>query len=144
MPESGKFLEYTGHIDYKIIDQLLEKFKKRPEFINLDKPTGNRVYAILVECLENISKYSVKKHAFDFKLQPTISVRKLNDKIIIKAGNPVTNDKTGELTLRLNQVNHLDEKELNTLYENTINKKMELERKRSRTRFYSDEIKIRE
>jgi hypothetical protein len=27
--------------------------------------------------------------------------------------------------MRLNQVNHLDEKELNTLYENTINKKME-------------------
>lgn len=126
MPESGKFLEYTGHVDYKIIDQLLEKFKKKPEFINLDKPTGNRVYAILVECLENISKYSVKKPAGDFKIQPTISVRKLNDKIIIKAGNPVTNDKTGELTMRLNQVNLLDEKALSTLYENTINKKMEL------------------
>jgi len=126
MPESGIFLEYTGHVDYKIIDQLLEKFKKRPEFINLDKRTGNRVYALLVECLENILKYSVKKPAFDFKLQPTISVRKLNDKIIIKAGNPVTNDKTGELTMRINQVNHLDEKALNTLYEDTINRKIEL------------------
>lgn len=129
MTESEKFLEYTGQIDYKVIDQLLEKFKKRPEFIKLDKPTGNRVYAILVECLENISKYSVKKPAYDFKLQPTISVRKLNDKIIIKAGNPVTNDKTGELKLRLNMVNHLDEKALNTLYENTINKQMELKEK---------------
>ncbi len=125
MPESGIFLEYTGQVDCKIIDQLLEKFKKRPEFINLDKSAGNRVYSILVECLENILKYSVKKPVFGSKLQPTISVRKLNDKIIIKAGNPVTSDKTGELTMRLNQLNHLDEKELNTLYENTINKKMQ-------------------
>ena len=122
MAETGKFLEYTGQVDYKIIDQLLKKLKKSQEFINLDKTTGKRVYAILVECLENIAKHSVKKSAVDIKIQPTILVRKLNDKIVIKASNPVAIDKTGELIRRLNQVNYLEETVLSTLYENKINK----------------------
>ena len=122
MAETGKFLEYSGQVDYKIIDQLLKKLKKSQEFINLDKTTGKRIYAILVECLENIAKHSVKKSAVDIKIQPTILVRKLNDKIVIKASNPVAIDKTGELIRRLNQVNYLKEKVLGTLYENKINK----------------------
>jgi hypothetical protein len=105
-----------------MIDQLLKKLKKSQEFINLDKTTGKRIYAILVECLENIAKHSVKKSAADIKIQPTILVRKLNDKIVIKASNPVAIDKTGELIRRLNQVNYLKGKVLVTLYENKINK----------------------
>ena len=122
MSETGKFLEYSGQVDYKMIDQLLKKLKKSQEFINLDKTTGKRIYAILVECLENIAKHSVKKSAVDIKIQPTILVRKLNDKIVIKASNPVAIDKTGDLIRRLNQVNYLEEKVLSTLYENKINK----------------------
>jgi len=121
MAESGKILEYSGQVDYKIIDQLLKKLKKSKEFINLNKTTGKRIYAIIVECLENIAKHSVKKSA-GVKIQPTIFVRKLNNKIVIKAANPVAIDKTGDLVRRLNQVNYLEEKVLGTLYENKINK----------------------
>ena len=111
MAETGKILEYSGQVDYKMIDQLLKKFKKSKEFINLNKTTGKRIYAIIVECLENIAKHSVKKSA-GVKIQPTIIVRKLNDKIVIKAANPVAIDKTGDLVRRLNQVNYLEEKVL--------------------------------
>jgi hypothetical protein len=126
MAETGKILEYSGQVDYKVIDQLLKKFKKSKEFIHLNKTTGKRIYAILVECLENIAKHSVKKSA-GVKIQPTIIVRKLNDKIVIKASNPVAIEKTGELIRRLNQVNYLEEKVLSTLYDNKINKVVSLE-----------------
>ena len=122
MAETGKLLEYTGQIDYKMIDQLLKKLKKSQEFINLDKTTGKRTYAIIVECLENIAKHFAKKSSVDVKKQPAILVIKLNNKVIIKASNPVAIDKTGELIRRLNQVNYLEEKVLKTLYENKINK----------------------
>lgn len=122
MAVSGKFLEYTGRIDYKIIDQLLKKFKKLPEFKNLDKTTGKRAYAILVECLENIAKHYVKKSVNDIRMEPAILVRKLNGKIVIKAANPIPIEKTGDLIRRLNQVNYLDDKVLSTLFDNKINK----------------------
>ncbi len=119
MVEKGKFLEYTGQIDYRMIDRLLKKFKRSQEFIKLDKTTGKRSYAILVECLENIAKHSEKKYS---KIEPTISVIKERDNVVIKISNPVSNDKAGELVRKLDQVNSLDEKVLKTLYENKINK----------------------
>jgi hypothetical protein len=122
MAESDKLLEYTGPVDYKIIDRILKKFKASPEFTSLNKTTGKRVYAILVECLENIAKHSVKKSAGSSAMEPSLSVRKVNNKIIIKTGNSVTIDKTGELIRKLNQVNYLDEEALNSLYEKKINK----------------------
>ena len=122
MAVTGKILEYSGQIDYRIIDQLLSKFKKSREYINLDKTTAKRTYAIFVECLENIAKHSAKRSSVGTLLKPSVSVRKLNNKILIKASNPVAIEKTGELIRRLNQVNYLNERVLNTLYDNKINK----------------------
>ncbi len=122
MAESDKLLEYNGPVDYKTIDRILKKFKTSPEFTGLDKTTGKRVYAIVVECLENIAKHSVINRTGKPVMEPRISVRKINAKIVIKAGNSVTIDKTGELIRKLNQVNYLDEEALNALYEKKISK----------------------
>jgi hypothetical protein len=122
MAETGKILEYAGPIDYNLIDQLLNNFKKSREYIALDKTIAKRTYAILVECLENIAKHSVKDSAGKILKKPAIFVGKLNNKIIIKASNPVPNEKTAELIRRLNQVNFLKDKVLYTLYDNIINK----------------------
>jgi len=56
MPESGLFLDYSGMVDHETIDRLLKTLKKSKEFLSLDKTTGKRLYAVLVECLENIAK----------------------------------------------------------------------------------------
>ncbi len=61
MLESGKFLDYSGPVDYKIIDHLLEDLKKSKEFISLPRMVAKRIYSILVECLENIAKHSIKE-----------------------------------------------------------------------------------
>lgn len=124
MPASGFFLEYAGMVDYKMIDHLLKKLKKTKDFISLDKTTGKRVYAILVECLENIAKHSVKKSAVVPRFQPFISIGKQNDKISIKLGNPVHEDKKGKLACLLDQVNGMDEEALTCLYEKIINKEI--------------------
>jgi len=121
MPGSGFFLDYTGMIDYKMIDHLLKKLKKTKDFIRLDKTTGKRVYSILVECLENVAKHSVKKSAVDLKFQPFVSAGKQKDNIVIKAGNPIPEDKKGKLVSRLDRVNEMDEEALTSLYEKIIN-----------------------
>jgi hypothetical protein len=124
MPESEKMLDYTGPVDYKKIDLLLTDLKKNREYIHLNKTTGKRIYAILVEALENIAKHNVKKPAGNIKMDPHISIAKQNDKIIIKAGNLITEDKRDKLVKRLDKINYLDEIALNTLYEEKINMKL--------------------
>jgi hypothetical protein len=89
MPGSGFFLDYTGMVDNETINRLLMTLKKSEEFLRLDKTTGKRLYAVLVECLENIAKNSIKNAAFDLKFQPFITALIQNKKVIIKTVNPV-------------------------------------------------------
>ena len=60
MPLSELFFDYTGMVDHETINRLMKSLKESKEYISLDKTTGKRVYSILVECLENIAKHSVK------------------------------------------------------------------------------------
>jgi hypothetical protein len=122
MLPSTVFLEYKGIIDYKTIDNLLRKLKRTKEYIGLDKTTGKRMYSVVVECLENIAKHSVKESVAAHKMLPFLSVGKQENKVIIKTGNTVYEDKCGQIVKRLDMVNQMDDAALIVLYEKIINK----------------------
>jgi len=126
MPLSELFFDYAGMVDHETINRLMKTLKESKEYISLDKTTGKRVYYILVECLENISKHSVK-NSVENKFQPFVTAGKLNNKVVIKTGNPIYVDKTSKLVRKINQVNQMEEEALILLYEKIINKEMKLE-----------------
>jgi hypothetical protein len=115
MAEAGVFLDYHGLIDLPEIESLLTKLKKSKEFGDLNITMRKRTYSLFVECIENIYKYSALKNSNDKKLQPHISVRKKDGKIIINAGNPVTEDVRDKLTKKLEKINNADDAELKTM-----------------------------
>jgi len=129
MTESSLLLNYTGPVDYETIDLLLNELKESQGFIDIDRETGRRVYAIVVECLENIIKYSAKGSACKPGNQPRISVGKNNDKIIIKAGNIIEADKAAGLILNLDMINSLDNSALTAMLKQKINKTREKDEK---------------
>lgn len=122
MSHPGIVLEYTGPVDYKMIDLLLMKMKMSEQFTNFDLLTGKRVYAVVVECLENITKHSVPKSSDIPRMQPRISVCNSNDKVLITAGNPMLDETQIKLTSWLNKLLGLNEEELKSLYESKINR----------------------
>jgi hypothetical protein len=122
MPGSGLLLDYAGVIDHEKITHLLKTLKKSEEFLSLDKTTGKRFYAILVECLENIVRYSTKKPGIDVRFQPFIIASKQGNKIVVKTGNPVHNDQKVKLFSKLDIVNQTEEHALTELYDEIINK----------------------
>jgi len=122
MPEPAVFLEYSGRFDYKIIDNLLKNLKKTKDYIALSRTTGKRVYAVLVEIMENIVKHSVKKFPGESRSQPYISVSMNENYIIIKAGNPIYHERVNKLACRLDKVNKMDDSSLSVLYDRMINK----------------------
>ncbi len=79
MGNMKKFLEYTGPVTYKTIDQLLKDLKKTEEFRTLHKTTARRVYAILVEILENIAKHSISSSSGAPSDLPSISAEMKNE-----------------------------------------------------------------
>jgi hypothetical protein len=125
MHDSVKLLDYNGPVDQSTIDYLLKRLKKSDSFQSLNKTTSKRVYAILVECLENISKHAEKKMPAARKNPPYIHVTKTMGKIIIKTGNLVTDEKAIDLSTRLDRINQVDDFELNRLYDDKINQDAE-------------------
>ena len=125
MPESGIFLDYRGPVDYDVLNSLLKKLKKTKEFKELNKTTGKRVYSVVVECLENICKHGEMEVSDNPSLHSHLTLTKQKDKIIINAGNPVTDDVKNNIISRLDSLNRSDEKTLKTLYENKIKSELE-------------------
>jgi hypothetical protein len=122
MPDSGIIFSYTGMVDLKKTDQLLAKLKKTDEFLRLQKTTGRRVYAIMVECLENIAKHSAAGHSEMGKLLPVVTVKSENDRMIIRTTNPVPAERADIIARQLNKINRLSEPELLEYYEDKINR----------------------
>jgi hypothetical protein len=119
-PSEKTLLDYTGYIDYNMIDQLVERLKKQKGFTDLNRKTGKRVYAIVVECLENIAKHSVVNPVNSAR-QPHIYVTKKSNEIVIRAGNPVVSDEKERLMKELDLINNLEECDLLSQYDNKIN-----------------------
>jgi len=122
MDESVKLLDYKGEVDHKRIDLLLKKLKSSKPYLSLNKTTAKRVYAILVESLENISKHSEKRLPACLKYPPYVTVVKTKSRVSIRSGNLVTEEKAVFLSNRLDQINQVDDFELNRLYDDMINK----------------------
>jgi hypothetical protein len=122
MPDSGIIFSYTGIVDLKKTDQLLAKLKKTDDFQRLQKTTGRRVYAIMVECLENIARHSSDSLSGTGKLLPVITVKSENNRVIIRASNPVPAERADIIARQLNRINRLSEPELFEYYEDKISR----------------------
>lgn len=122
MSESNIFLDYRGPVNFPVIDSLLIKLKKKREFTQLNKTTSKRVYAMVVECLENICKHSDFSAMNDPETYCHLSVSSEDGKIIIRSGNPITEDARENIISRIDHVNNSDEATLRTQYEDKIKK----------------------
>jgi len=120
MSDSGVFLDYRGPLDFSVIDSLLKKLKKTSAYNALNKTTAKRVYAMVVECLENIWKHAALKIADNPDMYSHITVRKEDDKIIIVAGNPVVDEAEENITGRIDLINRSDEETLKAQYKERI------------------------
>ena len=114
-------------ISFETIEMLLNKLRASEEFNGMKKTARKRLYAIFVESIENICKYSANSSANDEPEAgtPLISVEKRLDKYLIRAGNMVPNDHIDALRFKLERVNQLGHESLKSLYEDVIHKKSE-------------------
>ncbi len=122
MNEPATIIEHTGFVDHKKINNLLQILKDDRNYKSLHLTTGKRLYAIIVECLENIERYSAREIPGDNIPEPYISVVVEDQRILISSGNPVNEKKTCLLTMILNRVNSMTDNDLIALYEKNINR----------------------
>ena len=90
----------------KIIEENLQKDKK-------DGVSKKKIFHILVELLQNISKHCYKK---DDKKEGIFMIGKSDNHFVINTGNLIHNELVDDLRTRLDEINSHNGKELKELY----------------------------
>ena len=117
-------LEYSGEIDFDIIDTLIKRLKRTPAFQAIGTTKRKRVYCVFVECVDNLYKHKINDQpSFNGKeFQPYIILTSEENKYAIGTGNVISNENIRELSDNLRQINQSDRNGLKVMYAEIINK----------------------
>jgi len=114
-----EILRHFGPISYEDIGFLLSKMTVLLERKGMSITVKKKVYAAMVESLENIYKHQdiIDK---DSEHQPKFSLYIDEQNLSLFVSNSVQNHKISPLRTKLDKVNALDKNGLKDLYKNTI------------------------
>ncbi|MCK4661541.1 MAG: SiaB family protein kinase [Bacteroidales bacterium] len=116
-------LQYTGKIDYNVIGKLLSKVYWKMDEIGIDMLTKRKMYNIMGECLENISKHSYNENNISKETiinYQNINIDLINDKFIIKTSNLIHNSNISKFQNKLDKVNNSNREKLKEMFRDTI------------------------
>ena len=120
---SKSILSYKGPLSFSTIDLLLSEFKIAAQEHDLSFRTYKKMISIMIEALENITKYSDQfpcngdeKNGYC----PSCYINRNTSTIELITRNPVKNQDVETLRTRIDNVNNHDKEELKELYKSTI------------------------
>lgn len=114
MSEKNILVAFTGHFDHLVTTSLLKNIKSKLGELQSMTGIDKKVYNVLVESIENISKYTLKnsqRHNIAMLL-----LCKEDKHFTIITGNHVLNKDIPALKERLDRVIQLDQDDLKRLY----------------------------
>lgn len=120
--KSMKAHEITLVYEGEITHQITKAFTSLTEsnMAKEDEPgtVQRKVFHVMVECLQNISKHADDFTSSDFLFsgRGIFLVSKGDDEYSVTTGNAVDNDRIEELTEMLENINKMNKEELKTLY----------------------------
>jgi hypothetical protein len=116
-------LSYQGPLSFSTIDWLLSEFKLAAQDHELSFKTYKKMISVMIEALENISKYSDQiqcngEHTTGFC--PSLKISRNDSEIEMETRNPVKKRDVSTLRNRIDEVNSYDSEALRELYKSTI------------------------
>jgi hypothetical protein len=111
-------LIYEGHVTHDIVKAFSSLTEANLERDSEDSSTNKKVFHVLVECLQNISKHS--DSVDETEGRGVFVVSKSDNKYMLTTGNMVENDKIEGLKRMLDEINSLDKDGLKKLYKTQL------------------------
>lgn len=116
MNENDIMLVYCGEFSQDLNKTLLSFTERKFRSENVEDNTRRKIFNIMVEQLQNISKNKIKLTGGKPEVNPVFILGSNNEDYILISSNVISNDKIELLKVRLDQVNKLDRDELKILY----------------------------
>ncbi len=113
-------LVYEGEVTQEITKTFTSLTEKNLAKSAESNMVQRKVFNVMVECLQNISKHADSLSEEDEERRGIVMVSKSDDSYNIITGNIVKNDKIPYLTKSLETVNNLDKDGLSELYKKQI------------------------
>jgi hypothetical protein len=121
--QSHSILSYQGPLSFSTIDWLLTEFKVAAEDHDLSFKIYKKMISMMIEALENISKYSDQfqcNHEGSSGFCPSFQISRSDEVIEMEASNPVRKRDVRGLRSKIDQVNSQDSDALRKLYRSTM------------------------
>lgn len=119
--DNSIILNHFGHLTYDTIGNLLRILDYKMKKMTIDEIIRKKLYAIMVECLENIDRHKNPHFdKLDKKFDTKFTLELKNKDFYIVTGNVVSNNIIENLKNKLDMVNELDENGLKKLYRKTL------------------------
>ncbi len=115
-------LVYEGEITHQITKAFTSLTESNMAKESEANSVQKKVFHVMVECLQNISKHADSFGSDDFLFagRGIFMVSKGKNDYHVTTGNVIENDKIEELTKMLNQINTLDKEGLKQLYKSQM------------------------
>jgi len=116
-------LSYQGPLSFSTIDSLLSEFKLAAQDHELSFKSYKKMISIMIEALENITKYSDQFHCNGDQQSgfcPSCQISRNSSGIELVTRNPVRKQDVDSLRARIDNVNKRNTEELKELYRSTI------------------------
>jgi hypothetical protein len=131
MNEKNIIMSFMGELTHQVTTSLLKNLKESMSFSTVDLITQKRLYGIIVECLDNISKHwaalNIQK-VLGRSSPPIFMLSKKDNFYFIVTGNHIANIEVGALSQKIELVNSLDKKGLQDFYRVTLAKETPMDR----------------
>jgi hypothetical protein len=115
-------LVYEGEITHQITKAFTSLTESSMAKEDEDNSVQRKVFHVMVECLQNISKHAEEFTPNDylFSGRGIFLVSKGDDEYSVTTGNAIDNDRIPELSSLLDTINKLDKEDLKELYKKQI------------------------
>lgn len=109
-------LVYEGEITHEITKIFTAMTEKNLEKNAESNTVQRKVFHVMVECLQNISKHADSIHEEREERRGIVMISRDDENYNIITGNVVKNEKVPDMTKNLDYINSLDKDELSALY----------------------------
>lgn len=107
---------WSGHISAEIEDEVLSLTESTLSEGDIETNTRRRIFSIMVELLENISKYNPGREQGEKYGIPVAMVRMDSEKFNLSTGNLILNQSVNDFREKLDNINSYDNTELKDLF----------------------------
>lgn len=116
MAENKIYMIWSGHITSGIGEEVLSLTETKLNDEDVDSALRRRVFNIMVEILENVSKYNPGRESEKKYGMPVAIIRLEDKKFLLTTGNLILNSSVGDLKEKLDKINSYSKEGLKELF----------------------------